>query len=346
MNNPYLEIPDTSFWKKAVAQKQSEEMIPISNPLGLIERDMNISAAGSCFAQKVASFIKSNDVVNFIELESVSEGQPLYSAKYGNVYTTRQLYELIKEAESDCVDETCAVRRDDGRYVDVFRPFVEDDGYETEEAVIHERSHHLGKVRQMFRESDVFVFTLGLTEAWISEETGRTFPVCPAIYTDDVTSTFVNYNYEEVCSDLKLCVETITAINPDIKIIVTVSPVPLTATYTDQHVMSATSFSKSVLRTVCGAVSDSYANVNYFPSYEIVVNPFRDGLAFEENMRSVKKEVVDQVMNAFQFGFFDHDIQTLEQTTNQKIALSDQCDISSNDEPICDDVLVEKSVGF
>ena len=90
MSNPYLDRPDFSFWKTAVAQKNWMDLIPITNQKSEISRDMNISAAGSCFAQKVASYIKSNDAINFVELESVSEDQPLFSAKYGNclLYTS------------------------------------------------------------------------------------------------------------------------------------------------------------------------------------------------------------------------------------------------------------------
>jgi len=350
MSNPYLDRPDFSFWKTAVAQKNWMDLIPITNQKSEISRDMNISAAGSCFAQKVASYIKSNDAINFVELESVSEDQPLFSAKYGNIYTTRQLYELILEAESDQVDVTCPVKREDGRYVDVFRPFVEKEGYETEKEVIQERSVHLAKVRQMFRESDVFVFTLGLTEAWVSKESGRTYPVCPGVFTNDAPADFVNYGYEDVAADLVACIKLITAINPDIKIIVTVSPVPLTATYTDDHVMTATTYSKSILRAVCGAVSGSYANVSYFPSYEIVTNPFRDGFAFEDNKRSVKQDAVEVVMSAFEYGYFEADIRTNSlpvKAANEQIPDIDiGAESTVEDEPICDDVLIEKSVGF
>jgi len=66
------------------------------------------------------------------------------------------------------------VQREDGRFVDVFRPFVEEDGYDSPAQVINARQQHLKNVRDMLRESDIFVFTLGLTEAWISKETKRT----------------------------------------------------------------------------------------------------------------------------------------------------------------------------
>jgi len=351
MSNPYLNRPDASFWKTAVALKEWTEVMPISKPLSLIKRDMKISAAGSCFAQKVANYIKSNEAIEFLELESVSPGQPIFSARYGNIYTTRQLLELIQEALSGDVDESCAVQREDGQFVDVFRPFVEEAGFDTSTAVIKARQDHLLNVIKMFEESDVFVFTLGLTESWFSKDTGRTFPVCPGIFTNEVEFEFVNYGFNDVINDMRKCVELITAINTKINIIVTVSPVPLTATYTDDHVMSATSYSKSVLRAVCGEITRSFNHVKYFPSFEIVVNPFRDGTAFEDNKRSVNAEIVDIVMRTFENGFLEKDIHTQSLKKNvtfdiHSIIKSDNSQEEIENEPVCDDVNIEKSVGF
>lgn len=345
MTNPYLNRPEVTFWKTAVAIKEWSEIYPISTRNPFMKRDMKIATAGSCFAQKVSSYIKSNKSINFLELETISAGQPVFSARYGNIYTARQLLELIVEAESGVPENSCAVQREDGRFVDVFRPFVEEDGYESAEEVIDSRLGHLAKVRQLFRDSDVFVFTLGLTEAWMSENVNRTYPVCPGIYTKDADSVFRNFSFNEVLKDLNASIELMKAINKKLNIIVTVSPVPLTATYTNEHVMSATSYSKSVLRSVCGEVSEKYPDVHYFPSYEIVVNPYRNGNAFEENKRSVRQEVVDVVMKTFEYSFLDTDIHTFHRAVSGN-ASNPVIVTDMDDDPICDDVQIEKSIGF
>ena len=38
---------------------------------------------------------------------------------------------------------------------------------------------HLDCVLAAFRQASVFVFTLGLTEAWVSRADGAVFPACP-----------------------------------------------------------------------------------------------------------------------------------------------------------------------
>jgi hypothetical protein len=55
------------------------------------------------------------------------------------------------------------------------------------------------------------------------------------------------------------------------RVIVTVSPVPLTATFTGDDVIVANAFSKAVLR-VCAQRLADFPWVDYLPSYETVVS--------------------------------------------------------------------------
>lgn len=56
----------------------------------------------------------------------------------------------------------------------------------------------------------------------------------------------------------------------DQKIVLTVSPVPLLATFTDNDVIVANCYSKSLLRVAAEYMRYQYANVDYYPSYESV----------------------------------------------------------------------------
>ena len=89
--------------------------------------------------------------------------------------------------------------------------------------------------------------------------------------------------------------------------LLTVSPVPLTATASDKHVLTATTYSKSVLRAVAGELYDRYADIDYFPSYEIVASPWSRGFFYESNMRSVNAGGVSVVMQTF---LGEHDTAT------------------------------------
>jgi hypothetical protein len=54
-------------------------------------------------------------------------------------------------------------------------------------------------------------------------------------------------------------------------VILTVSPVPLAATFTGRDVLVANMYSKSVLRAVAEEIRARFDFVDYFPSYESVM---------------------------------------------------------------------------
>jgi hypothetical protein len=75
--------------------------------------------------------------------------------------------------------------------------------------------------------------------------------------------------------------------------------VPLTATATGGHALTANTYSKSVLRAVAGQLAQEHQQIDYFPAYEIITGvPFR-GAFFEPNLREVTPEGVEFVMRRF-----------------------------------------------
>jgi hypothetical protein len=79
-----------------------------------------------------------------------------------------------------------------------------------------------------------------------------------------------------------------------------VSPVALVATYEDQHVLSATTYSKSALRVVAETAARTFSAVSYFPSYEMITGPHTRSQFFADDMREVRPEGVAYVMSVFE----------------------------------------------
>jgi hypothetical protein len=87
--------------------------------------------------------------------------------------------------------------------------------------------------------------------------------------------------------------------HPEMRFIVTVSPVPLGATFKDADVIVANSASKSVLRAVAEELFRRFDFVDYFPSYEMVLNSPR-AIAFEEDQLHIARDMVAHIMSTFQ----------------------------------------------
>ncbi|RYG29357.1 GSCFA family protein, partial [bacterium] len=279
--SPYDTLGEKSFWRRAVAETHPFSWTDLYEKKFEIGRTDKVATAGSCFAQHIGNRMSRSGFA-YIDAEPAppllsaserkSSGYGLYSARYGNIYTTRQLRQLLEEAYG-LREPAERVWRSKDRYYDPFRPSIEPNGVSTEDEVLGMRQgQHLPAVRYCVERASVFVFTLGLTEAWSSRSDGSIYQVCPGTTpgTEDVWDAdkyeFINFGFREVIADLEAAVFLMREKNPKLRVILTVSPVPLTATASGDHVLSATIYSKSVLRAVAGELAKTHEFIDYFPS--------------------------------------------------------------------------------
>jgi hypothetical protein len=309
-DHPYRNLPDLQFWNRSVASAPLVEFDPVHAVRFRIDKDTRIATAGSCFAQHISKSLASSGY-RFHVTEAGERLSPqdaavrqygVYSARYGNIYTARQLVQLTEEALGlRAPPEVCWLRTD-GRYVDAFRPRVEPDGLATQAEVMLSRRNHLEAVRRLIETADMFVFTLGLTEAWRLRDDGSVFPLAPGVAAGVFDATryeFVNFSAEEVAADLARFFQLTRGINPSLRYILTVSPVPLAATYEARSVLVSTVYSKAALRVAAQIAYDAHDYVDYFPSYEIVTGPQTRGVYFEDDLREVTPAGVAHVMRLF-----------------------------------------------
>lgn len=321
-SNPYAALPDYQFWRRAIENVAPDAVDPVVRAKFPISRADRVATAGSCFAQHISSSLRAQGF-HFYVAENASPLAPeeasrrqhgVFSARYGNLYTARQLIQLFDRAYAQFspVDEHWM--RDDGRFVDPFRPQVEPDGFLSPEDLADDRSTHFAAVREMFEKLDVFVFTLGLTEAWRSRIDGAVFPLAPGIVAGQMDETkyqFVNFGVNEVIADMQLFIERLRHVNAKARLIMTVSPVPLIATFEDRHVLVSTTLSKSVLRTAADVITRRDPLSDYFPSYEIITGSYARGRYFESDLRSVTPTGVGHVMRLFFQHFADADSSSI-----------------------------------
>lgn len=308
--NPYQGLPDYQFWRRAIERLPMREVDPVVRSRFTLKRDDKVATAGSCFAQHIARTLVKHGFNYYIAEQGdnleTEEAQRrnfgVFSARYGNLYTTRQLLQLFDRAYGTFTPADNCWTRSDGRLADPFRPQVEPDGFATIEELEQSRADLFQAVRETFENLDVFVFTLGLTEAWRSRSDGAVYPLAPGVAAgemDEERHEFVNFSVAEVTADMQAFVDRLLSVNSQAKIILTVSPVPLIATYEDRHVLVSTTYSKSVLRVAAEEISQRNPMCAYFPSYEIITGNYARSEYFESDLRSVKQEGVDHVMRLF-----------------------------------------------
>jgi hypothetical protein len=126
--------------------------------------------------------------------------------------------------------------------------------------------------RERFAEAGAFIFTLGLAEVWEDSETGEVFwRGVPEHVFDEGRHVFRLSTVEENVRNIDQIVATIREVNPDAPIVLTLSPVPLKATFRDVSCVAADAVSKSILRVALDlATSKKSRGVYYWPSFEMV----------------------------------------------------------------------------
>ncbi|MFD4575727.1 GSCFA domain-containing protein [Streptomyces sp. NPDC058417] len=308
--NPYTRQPARAFWRTAVAEPEPAHIAGLWTPKFTIGPDDPVITAGSCFARHIGRALL-DEGMHWYDAEPPppgltapareDRGYGRFSFRTGNVYTAAALRQWVAwalEAEQPPQEYW----EEDGRFHDPYRPSLEPDGFATPEALAASRAVTLAALRRALLKADVLVFTLGLTEAWHDTVTGTVLPMCPGTVRgtfDPTRHVLRNHTVAQVHQDLTDTLALAHTVNPALRTILTVSPVPLTATATDRHVLVATTHSKSVLRAAAGQLADESPDVDYFPSYEIVTgHPYRAAF-YAPNLRTVTPDGVAFVMRHF-----------------------------------------------
>jgi hypothetical protein len=312
--HPYRELPDYQFWPRAVTWAAPGSMDPVTHPRFTVTHEDRVVTMGSCFAQHLSRHLARSGLTYLVTERGPDDPDEarrrtfgVFSARYGNVYTVAQAIQLFERAyERRPAFETAWKR--DAVLVDPYRPQAEPDGFVDEDALEADRAGHLRATRDAFEQATVFVFTLGLTEAWRSRSSGDVFPTAPGVAGGDFDPAeyeFVNYGVDEVRTGLFEFCDLVRSVNPTVRMLLTVSPVPLVATYEDRHVVVSTTYSKSVLRVAAEEATLTRDFVDYFPSYEIITSSASGRSYYAPDLREVDDAGVRHVMRCFTRHYVD-----------------------------------------
>lgn len=310
MKNPYQGLPKSAFWRTAVAVHHPLGISGLWRPKHRWSLADKVATAGSCFAQHIGRALIARGF-NWLDGEPAPAvfdestrkefNYGVFSFRTGNIYTVAALKQWVDWSfgHSEPPEE---LWQQDGRFFDPFRPNIEPGGFASREELIASRESTLRAIGKVLAEAEVFIFTLGLTEAWINRSSGAVYPMCPGTVAgkyDPAVHVFRNFRFDQIYPDLIEVFELIKRANDRVRFLLTVSPVPLTATASGHHVLTATTYSKSVLRAVAGQLADERDDVDYFPSYEIITAPPFRGMFYEPNLRTVAPQGVEFVMDSF-----------------------------------------------
>lgn len=313
--HPYAGLPARQIWRRAVGALDSAPggdagLAGLWQPAFALAPGARVAGLGSCFARHMTPWLRAAGLAlpdhepppPFMEPQTARAfGYLAYPCRTGDIYTARQMRQLVEDAAAGRVDPGAVWWRA-GRAHDALRPGVEPEGLDNAEEVLALRRAHLACVRRMLEAAECLVFTLGMTEGWACTATGRVVPLAPGIIAGEMDRTRfrpIVFGQAELREDLRALRRALRGLNPGMKLLLTVSPVPLAATAMPAHALGANAAAKAALRTAAGEFAARHGDVDYFPAWEIVMHPGRAASPFADDLRTVRPEVVAQVMRVF-----------------------------------------------
>jgi hypothetical protein len=146
------------------------------------------------------------------------------------------------------------------------------------------------------------IITLGLVEVWRDCEVDvytNSTPARSVLKTQPKRYEFHLTSFAQNWANLEAIHALLTRYcHPEVRIVITVSPVPLMATFSKMDVVVANTYGKSLLRAIAQEWAAAHVNVDYFPSYEIVQNSNRAAV-WERDLRHVTGAGVQHIMELF-----------------------------------------------
>lgn len=312
-------------WRRLLKSENgrwSHDIERFSNPLTMVEHepkflirpDDRFFCMGSCFARNVEEHLIYNGI-RVLSRKIVCPPEEWNGARingFVNKFTTlSMLNELDWQVERPVIDQ------------DLFEP-AGDAWRDLQlctgtpavslERAMERRAYLIDSYFSRIREAEVVVLTLGLNETWFDRRTGRYLNEAPTPagvradpdrYLIEITDVATNVDALESIH------ERLQAMNPAVRMVVTVSPVPMFATFTGKDVAVANTYSKSVLRAAAEEFASSHEWVDYYPSYDMV-SLSRRATSFAADCLHVSDSAVGELIRHFLWRYTGHEPAAVE----------------------------------
>ena len=259
---------------------------PISASPFTISHSSKVVSLGSCFAQTIGSKMQA---AKFDVLVN----------PFGTLFHPLNLADLLKQAIPAAQMDPDGVVEREGVFVHYG---AHSDIKGATKAELEENySRQMLRLHHALKQASHLVLTLGT--AWIyTHREYRRVANChkqPAALFEKKLSSL-----EELEKGLRPVLRFLTQLHPNLKIILTLSPVRHT-----KEGISENQLSKSLLRVLCAQLEQQLEAVTYFPAYEIMVDELRDYRFYKSDLVHPSEEAENYIWEKWQQFSFSPETQ-------------------------------------
>ncbi|QKG53505.1 GSCFA domain-containing protein [Hymenobacter sp. BRD67] len=251
----------------------------------LLARTARVLTVGSCFADSIGERLRLNKVTTLVN-------------PFGTVFQPLALAQLLRAAAGEAQDWQQHVVEARGRWQSY--DFHSTIGAESPVELLQTIQETVRRVGDFVQTADTVLLTLGTAWAYRLRETGELVSnlhkLPAALFEKELLTA------DEIVNGLAEVHSLLRRINPDIRIVLTVSPV--------RHIkdtLPLNAVSKSVLRVACHYLSELLLGVSYFPAYELLNDELRDYRFYGADMLHPSEVAEDYIWDKFARAYFDAD---------------------------------------
>jgi hypothetical protein len=247
---------------------------------------------GSCFARNIEEALDPYDVTMPTRHFTVPSDEWKFRPNgLLNEYNPGSIAQRIGFALDGTTASPKTVRAVPGGAVDLLLP----GGPKVDAARAIERRAQIDAVYRELPRSDLLIITLGMTEAWYDTEAKAYLNRMPPGDARRETGRYVLrvMDLDESVRVLDAAFTRLFTASPDLRVVMTVSPVPMQTTFTSVDAVLANTISKSTLRLCAQALWERFERIDYFPSYEMILSA--GPAAFGDDNVHVRGDHVERV---------------------------------------------------
>ena len=247
-----------------------------------IESGARVLLVGSCFADEVGE-------------KMVRGGMEAMVNPFGTLYNPASIAASLLRSISErdyTEDSTELVQGNDGLWHSWMHHSRFSSKSKTELLdAINETMH---KVGSFLREADVLVITLGTAIIYRQKETGMLVANCHKM--PDAMFVRERMTAYDIADQWLMLLQLLESVNPRLKVIFTVSPIRH-----KRDGMHINQISKGILLQALDEMA-----VDYFPTYEIMLDELRDYRFYADDMIHPSELAVEYIWQRFQDTYFDN----------------------------------------
>ena len=303
-------------------RQSAERLYPVASPHAgatfKINPEDKIFCIGSCFAREIESTLRA------LDFNVLSTGFALPTSKHRktgddsifNKYNVATIYNELQWAlnpETPYQHDQVLIATADQQLRDYH---LAGPTYSDEPEAAKEFREAFNQAFSVIKEANIVIITLGLSEVWFDKHTGL---YLNRQASKDIIQHYPDrfelhvFDYRQTSDFLEAIYALLqTHLSTGFRLLITVSPVPLWATFRNQDILLANTYSKAVLRTAVEEFLVGKSNVNYFPSYESVMLSNPTIVWQKKDFRHVNKPFVEYMMASVMEEFVEPTAATRE----------------------------------